>query len=186
MIIKKETPDSIDLVVEKLLNREVVIIPTDTVYGFSAIVDPNFDNSKKIRTIKGREENKPFIQLIASPKDIYKYTKDLIPESLFNKWPGALTIIVNDCYGGTIGFRCPGDIWLRKIIEKVNFPLYSTSVNKSGTPILENIGDIKSVFEKEVSLIVDDGNKRNAMASTIVKIEKNEYIILRQGSVLVN
>ena len=45
---------------------------------------------------------------------IYKYTTDFIPGNLFNCWPGALTIIVNDLRGGTTAFRCPGDEWLRK------------------------------------------------------------------------
>ena len=69
MVISKELNDSIEITVEKLRNKEVVIIPTDTVYGFSGIVPWTEDY---IRQIKGREENKPFIQLIAHPKDICK------------------------------------------------------------------------------------------------------------------
>ena len=110
-------------------NGEVVIIPTDTVYGFSGIVDENFFTDSKIRKIKGREENKPFIQLISSPSEIFNYTNDFIPQKLIDCWPGALTIIVNDKRGGTTAFRCPGDSWLRKIIEKVGKELYE-SINK--------------------------------------------------------
>jgi L-threonylcarbamoyladenylate synthase len=90
---------------------------------------------------------------------------------------------VNDLRGGTTAFRCPGDEWLREIIKEVGVPLYSTSVNKSGSPILDTIKDIKSVFEEEVDLIVDDGDKKNSLPSTLVKIEKNGYSILRQGSI---
>ena len=183
MIIDKTDLSSINLTTEKLLSGEVVIIPTDTVYGFSGIVKPDFNTDKKIRKIKGREEEKPFIQLISSPEEIYKYTKDEIPENLFNTWPGALTIIVNDIRGGTTAFRCPQDLWLLEILKNVEYPLYSTSVNKSGCPILENICDIESVFEKDVALIVKDGDKKNALPSTLVKIENGNVVILRQGSV---
>lgn len=183
MILLKSELSSIDLTVEKLKKGEIVIIPTDTVYGFSGIVDSNYKTDLKIREIKGRDENKPFIQLISSVEDIFKYTKDKIPDFLLEKWPGALTIIVNDIYGGTTAFRCPGDKWLREIIKKVGFPLYSTSVNKSGSPILETTNDIINVFENDVSLIVDDGDKKNALPSTLVKIEKENFVILRQGSV---
>jgi len=184
MIIKKNDDFSIDESVKVLKTGGILVIPTDTVYGFSGVVD-NFSTDAKIRQIKGREETKPFIQLISSPNDIYKYSLDFIPDNLFNCWPGALTIIVNDLRGGTTAFRCPGDEWLREIIKKVGSPLYSTSVNKSGCPILDTIKDIKSVFEEEVDLIVDDGDKKNALPSTLVKIEKNGYSVLRQGSVII-
>ena len=184
MIIKKSDANSIDLTVEKLLQGDIVIIPTDTVYGFSGVVNSDFSSDVKIRIIKGREEAKPFIQLIGKPEDIFNYTKDEIPEDLFSKWPGALTIIVNDLNGGTTAFRCPGDEWLRTVINKVGYPLYSTSVNKSGNPILENIEDIKNVFQSEVPLIVSDGDKNNALPSTLVKIEKDRFSVLRQGSVV--
>ena len=185
MIINKTDNNSIDLTVEKLLQGDIVIIPTDTVYGFSGIVNSEHSTDAKIRIIKGREETKPFIQLIGKPEDIYKYTKDEIPENLFEKWPGALTIIVNDIDGGTTAFRCPGDSWLRSVINKVGLPLYSTSVNKSGNPILENIDDIKNVFQNEASLIVNDGDKKDALPSTLVKIEKEGFLVLRQGSVVI-
>ena len=47
----------------------VAIVPTDTVYGFSGIVDDSSENQMRtddrIRQIKGRSETKPLIQLIA-------------------------------------------------------------------------------------------------------------------------
>ena len=69
---------------------------------------------------------------------------------MFKKWPGALTIIVNDIRGGTTAFRCPSDLWLLEILKNVEYPLYSTSVNKSGCPILENISDREALL-KEMS-----------------------------------
>ena len=185
MIVKKNDDKSIDILVSALQNGEVVIIPTDTVYGFSGIVDEKKFTDSKIRKIKGREENKPFIQLISSPDEIFKYTNDSIPQKLLDCWPGALTLIVNDKKGGTTAFRCPGDNWLREIIEKVGFPLYSTSVNKSGFPILECEKEIISVFGSEVSVIVLDGDKKNALPSTLVKVENDTYSVIRQGTVKV-
>ena len=84
MKISKSDVLSIEKTVEALKNGDVVIIPTDTVYGFSGIVSQNFATDVKIKNIKGRDENKPFIQLIASPKDISNYTDDIIPQKLFD------------------------------------------------------------------------------------------------------
>ena len=53
MIIKKNDEKSLEIVVSALKNGEVVIIPTDTVYGFSGIVDENFFTDSKISAALG-------------------------------------------------------------------------------------------------------------------------------------
>ena len=193
----------------------VVIIPTDTVYGFSGIVKKDsrvkpeneshasvlteFCDAKlaslsgltrqslstddRIRSIKGRSETKPMIQLIACPEDLIKYSGDDLPANLLQKWPGALTIIVNDKRGGTTAFRCPGDEWLRSVIALCGGPIYSTSVNRSGKPVLDEEDAIIKEFGSEVDLIVKDVDKKGAKPSTIVSITDGEIKVLRQGDV---
>lgn len=174
--------DSIKKCADSLKNAQVVIIPTDTVYGFSAIVDDESKTKEKIQKIKGRGDEKPFIQLISSPEDIKKYTDDEIPSSLLDYWPGPLTIIVNDKrINSTTAFRCPADEWLRKIIKECNAPIYSTSVNRSGNPILETENEILAEFNDEVDLFVLDGDKINALPSTIVSVCDGNFKIIRQG-----
>lgn len=190
MILTRSDKNSSAACIDALKNGKIVIIPTDTVYGFSGIVLPGspLDGDSKIKKIKGRAETKPFIQLIASPEDIKNYTNDDIPKKLLSYWPGPLTIIVNNKNQDkdglkTIAFRCPGDEWLRKIIASTGFPIYSTSVNRSGSPVLDTEEQIKSEFEKDVDLIVLDGDKKNAVPSTIVSALDGEIKILRQGAV---
>ena len=174
--------DSIKKCADSLKNAQVVIIPTDTVYGFSAIVDDESKTKEKIQKIKGRGDEKPFIQLISSPEDIKKYTDDEIPSKLLDYWPGPLTIIVNDKrINSTTAFRCPADEWLRKIIKECNAPIYSTSVNRSGNPILETENEILAEFNDEVDLFVLDGDKINALPSTIVSVCDGNFKIIRQG-----
>lgn len=175
----------------------VAIVPTDTVYGFSGIVDDSSENQMRtddrIRQIKGRSETKPLIQLIADPSDIEKYSAVPIPQKLYSKWPGSLTIIVplksHVFVAGalsSVAFRCPGDQWLRSLIAECGKPLYSTSVNRSGCPVIERISEIKSEFEAEVDFIVDDGDRLGSVASTIVRLDSDgSYEVLRQGSLIV-
>lgn len=191
-----KSSENINLVSSILKRGDVVILPTDTVYGFSGIVDLKkseiYKTDCKIRKIKGREETKPLIQLISSPEEIFKYTEIEIPEILLSKWPGSLTVIVPVKKGCglnddllTVAFRCPGDEWLRKVIGESNAPIYSTSVNRSGFPVLETIDEIRREFEAEVSLIVEDGDKQGALPSTLVLLnEDGSFKILRQGSVV--
>lgn len=187
MIISKNDENSAQITAEILKKGGIAILPTDTVYGFSAIV--NHSTDKKIREIKGRAESKPFIQLIAEPKDIFDYTDDFIPPEILAKWPGALTIIVHNKKSfddsQTTAFRCPKDSWLRNIIKLCNFPIFSTSVNKSGCPILETPQLILETFETNVDLIVDDGEKKGALPSTLIKLENGKVQVLRQGEVII-
>ena len=215
-IILKKDEASQKKVAEVLKAGGVVIIPTDTVYGFSGIsslgncgrdkdekilpageelCEPlaSSDPDSKIRAITCRAETKPFIQLISAPEDLALYTDDEIPASLLNKWPGALTIIVHLKKSislsktlPTVAFRCPGDLWLRQIIKECGAPIYSTSVNRSGSPVLETIPEIKDEFLNEVDLIIDDGDKRGALPSTLVCLEGGKVKVLRQGSVRVD
>ncbi len=181
-IISKADPASATRTAQVLKAGGIVIIPTDTVYGFSGIVG---QTQEKIRAIKGRAETKPFIQLIATPQELANYTDDHVPDELLQKWPGALTIIVNDKRGGTTAFRCPGDSWLRSIIAQCGSPIYSTSVNRSGHPVLDTEHQIITEFAPQVSLIVTDGNKKGALPSTIVSVTTGQIQILRQGEVQV-
>ena len=191
LLIDKAAPDSIEKTAEILKEGGVVIIPTDTVYGFSSTVSlsgltrQSHTTDDRIRAIKGRAETKPMIQLIAKTEDLAKYTSDNVPANLLQKWPGALTIIVNDKRGGTTAFRCPGDEWLRKVIADCGSPIYSTSVNRSGQPVLDQESAIIKEFAGEVDLIVTDGDKKGAKPSTIVSITDGQIKVVRQGTVIV-
>lgn len=188
-IISREEAFSEKIVAECILKGGVCVIPTDTVYGFSGIVPWS---KNKIQTIKGRDEGKTFIQLIADPNEIYNYTSLSIPSRLFSLWPGALTLVVpvskGDNAGSTIAFRCPGDAWLRKVVELVGSPIYSTSVNRSGQPVMYKLQSICDEFLGEVDLIVD-GDKiiaPDAKASTLVELtDDGQCKVLRQGSVTI-
>ena len=201
LIKNKSDPTSIETTARVLREGGIVIIPTDTVYGFSGIVDlktsaTRYETDAKIRAIKGRAETKPLIQLIARPEDLRLYTDDTIPDDLLSKWPGALTIIVHIKEGSplaataipesrTVAFRCPGDAWLREIIARCNAPVFSTSVNRSGQPVLDTTQAITSEFADEVDLIIEDGDKKGALPSTLVAVENGEIKVLRQGAVII-
>jgi len=196
-MLQKCDGESIDKTVACLKNGGIAVLPTDTVYGFSGIVDMEgsdkiYHTDVHIRAVKGRSETKPLIQLIACPEDITKYTDDVIPQSLLDKWPGALTIIVT-CKKNvpivdkpaTVAFRCPGDAWIRAVIQKCGSPIFSTSVNRSGQPVLDTVDEIQREFGAEVDLIVSDGDKKGALPSTLVSLAGGTIKVLRQGTVII-
>ncbi len=183
MIIRKNSPKSELIAADYIKQGKVVIIPTDTIYGFSARVP---DGGNDIKAIKGRDENKPFIELIALSQDYKKYTDQEIPKELLALWPGSLTIIIGkkkELGGGTVALRCPDDDWLRTVIECSDCSIYSTSVNRSGSPALWKIADIIEEFGKDVPLIVADGDKESGVPSTIVDVSDGRIRLVRAGAV---
>ena len=181
MICSKSDSDSVEKCAELLKMEEVLVLPTDTVYGFSGIIEKT---DGKIRKIKGRSETKPFIVLISSPEELSSISDDAVPEKLLSFWPDPLTLIVKKRNSDqTVAVRCPGDQWLRSVIKAAGSPVYSTSVNRSGSPVLTKVSDIRDEFESEVSLIVDDGDSESSVPSTIVKIEDGKFTVVREGAV---
>lgn len=181
MRIQKKSPNSAAAAAAALREGKIVIIPTDTIYGFSGLFGITVD---AIARIKGRKENKPFIALIAEPSDIYQYTDTVIPDHLLQLWPAPLTLIVPLKGAGTQAFRCPADPWLRSVIAAAGGAIYSTSVNHSGTPPLTDIDTICTDFEETVALVVD-GGELAGLPSTIIDISDSVPRIVRQGAISV-
>lgn len=84
-------------VIEALKNNELVILPTETVYGLAA--NAFSDNAcKKIFTVKGRAQDNPLIVHVSDKKMIYDIAEkpNEIEEKLINSFmPGPFTLILN-------------------------------------------------------------------------------------------
>lgn len=182
MRILKNDSKSYTSILSALEKDKVIVLPTDTIYGFSGKINTT---KEKIQAIKGREENKPFIVLIEKPEDIFLFSDIKPHQDLLTLWPGPLMIILPLRNSKeSIALRCPGDVWLRKLIADLKSPLYSTSCNRSGFPPLSDIDEIEKEFSKEVALIVEDPSSGSGLASTIVSVEEHSVKLIRQGSLM--
>ncbi|MCF6334204.1 MAG: Sua5/YciO/YrdC/YwlC family protein [Spirochaetales bacterium] len=155
-----------------------VIMPCDTIYGIVGTVP---DSEKLIRGLKGRDESKPFLQLLKK-EWVPDLTRTDIPEKLFDLWPGPLTLIVEGIDLASIAIRVPNDNRLLYLLEKLKKPLFSTSVNKSGKPILYRSEDIDFEFKNKVKLFVNEGDLPGGIPSTILDIRQKPFMILREGT----
>lgn len=191
MTIKKEKPECLAIARNFLLDGEVIIIPTDTVYGFSGLIRD--DAKEKLEKIKRRAKDKGFICLIDEARSALKYidssfyTKEEI-DSLISNWPSPLTIIFKKKEDSslavakdTIALRCPDDAWLKQLIHSVGSPIFSTSANLSGSPIIHNIRELEETFASSIPLIVD-GGELTGNASTIVDASSKPFRVIREGS----
>lgn len=170
--------DIIDMVVDYLLKDKVIIMPSDTIYGFLTRVK----NENRLREIKNRDE-KPFLHIISNYSqlamldiEVERYIK-----ILEKNWPGSISFLMYDKNNKKIGVRMPDFYVLKNLLDKVNEPLLSTSVNFSGLPAMNNPEDIIRDFHNLVDLIIIDKNFKEGSASTIVDLTTNPYTIIRKG-----
>ena len=179
--------------VKKILEGEIIFIPTDTVYGIAA---SPYNNKaiKKIFSIKKRSMNNSLVLLCSNYKMAEKYAIfNKIANNLKKKfWPGPLTLILKKKSGlkiskkwlsknNSIGIRIPDHNVPIKIIEKCNFPIFCTSANISSKKSCRNIKDIVKNFKNKKITVINDGKTKFGLDSTIIDVTKNKINILRNG-----
>lgn len=173
---------------------EIVVFPTETVYGIGA----NALDSKaalKIFEAKGRPADNPLIVHVANKNEIGRVAEvtSAVEQMLIDKFmPGPITIILKkkdvipDIVSAgldTIGVRMPSDEIAHRIIEESGVPIAAPSANVSGRPSGTKLSDIRDELEKKVSVVIDGGNSRIGLESTVVKVIDGVPVILRPGKV---
>lgn len=184
---------NIKKITEEIKKGNIVITPTDTVYGIMADMS-NIKAIEKVYECKKRDKNKPLLLLVANLEMLKKYIKKLTPleEEIIKKYlPGKLTILlhkndkVNDkITAGSeyVGIRIPDNQELIEIIKKIGNPVISTSANISGQETITNPQKIDKELLKHISYIEDAGII-NSEPSSIIKIENEKIIIIRKEQV---
>lgn len=170
----------INEIVSVILDKKIVIMPSDTIYGFLSL--PEIEN--KIREIKKRDE-RPFLYLISSCTQldklgvVYEKCKDVLDKY----WPGSITFLM-ESGDRKLGLRIPNWNVLRSIVELSGNPLISTSVNFSDNPAVNDVDEIINTFQNVADLIIVDPLFKAGKVSTIVDISIEPFKIIREGSIV--
>jgi tRNA threonylcarbamoyl adenosine modification protein (Sua5/YciO/YrdC/YwlC family) len=193
-VISIRCKNVIDRTIEFLNRGQVIIAPTDTVYGFLA----DATNSKAVDNIfkiKQRSKNKAipvFVKNVEMAKKIAiidEYQEKFLKEV----WPGKITVILkrkercglSPLLFGTnnnIALRIPDYKLVRDILNKIDKPLTGTSANISGKGSINKIKDILDQFKDvgdKPDLILDGGNLPHSSSSIIIDLTKKKPEILR-------
>ncbi len=173
---------------------KLVLFPTETVYGIGAD-GLNEEAVKNIFIAKGRASDNPLILHVSSIEMIEKIAKDISPleyELINNFFPGPLTIILNrkgivpnvvTANLDTVGVRMPENKIAHDLIELSNTPIAAPSANISGKPSGTNINDIFNELNDKVDYIIDGGDTKIGLESTVIRVINNEINILRPGKI---
>lgn len=178
---------TVEQIGEILQNGGIGIHPTDTVWSLSALANQP-KAIEKIRELKQREAQKPFLLLVKDLEMLKNYVKE-IPEIAFfwikknqepltivypNIWETAHNLCAED---GSLALRICKNTFCQNLMDLVKTALVSTSVNVSGqTPILtkENLPEF---FLQHIDfLITENLEPATAKASKILKIHQDGQI----------
>ncbi len=176
---------SIDQAVSFLLEGAVIAYPTDTIWGLGCIAT-NENSVKRLIEIKNRDENKGLIVLVSSLDQVSTWIIDLSYEQktiiLEKESPCTFLIPATDaCPKYLIGGYSSLAIRLIKaknillFLDRLGFPLVSTSANISGENSITNVEGIMKNFSGLLDGILLGECTANK-PSTIVDLLTNQVI----------
>lgn len=162
--------EKITQAINLLKKNKIIILPTDTIYGLSALV--NDKNMLKINKLKNSESSKPLIVLVAdfNQAKLFIDINQEIKEILLDEEP--TTVIfkkekAKKCWAIRLVKRQD----LKEIILSVG-PIFSTSVNKSGADFLSSKLDLVNFLGEEHCFYA--GELKNSPSKIIDYINKSQ------------
>jgi L-threonylcarbamoyladenylate synthase len=174
---------------------QLVVIPTDTLYGLaSAALDETA--IRELYRVKQRPLHKAIPILLADLSDLHKVVQsvpDLAQPYIARYWPGSLTIVLpkRDALppslspDSTIAVRIPDHQVARAVIRAAGGVVAVTSANLSGQPAAETAAQALAYLNGRVTAVLDAGPAPKGQASTVIDCTGETAVVLRQGPVVI-
>jgi len=181
-------------VVAALRRGEVIVYPTETLYGLGAnALDPTA--VEKVFQLKGRDSANPIPVLVTDREMLGKLVKEISPlaEKLMACfWPGPLTLVLPafsdvprpllNSTGG-VGVRISSAPIATALARALGGPLTATSANPSGQPPARTVRQAGNYFRGAVNCFIDGGELTSRTGSTVVEVHRGGIKIIREGEI---
>ena len=186
----------IDAAVTAARAGELIVLPTDTVYGIGA--DAFIPAAvTTMLAAKGRGRNMPPPVLVGTARaaaalvdDLGAFGQDLIDEF----WPGALTLVFRASptllwdlgdTKGTVALRMPLHSVALDVLKQTG-PLAVSSANRTGQPAATTADEAQQQLGEAVSVYLDGGPCADSIPSTILDLTGTIPTLLRAGAISVD
>jgi L-threonylcarbamoyladenylate synthase len=189
----KSREDGLAAAVTAVRRGQLVILPTDTVYGVG--VDAfDAEGVQRLLDAKGRGRDMPPPVLISSDTTLEALATDVpgwASGLIAQYWPGPLTIVCRQQPSlrwdlgetrGTVAIRMPHDQGALDLLGRTG-PLAVSSANTTGQPAATNADDAEEMLGWAVEVVLDGGTSNGSLASTIVDCTGTRPRVLREGAI---
>ncbi len=188
----EERGRAVDEAARAVHRGELVVLPTDTVYGIGADAFTGVAVAALLRA-KGRGREIPPPVLVSSPGTLDALATAVpawctaLVEAF---WPGPLTVVCHQQASltwdlgetrGTVAVRMPDDEIALEVLERTG-PMAVSSANLSGQAAATDVASALAMLGTSVSVYVDGGPARGGVASTIVDCTGERPRVLRLGA----
>lgn len=182
-----KSPDEVAELAAQLERGCLLVGPTDTIWGLFA----SSGHLEKLRDLKKRESEKPFILFPGEPEDLERFVT--LPsgsrrDQLFSLWRPTLTLIFPSRPEGplpplgypTIGIRFPGLPALRalgSLLSRAGSGLFCTSANHSGAEVVKTANEAIKIFQGKVDIICSVEIPARGIPSTVVDLTRGVRLL---------
>jgi L-threonylcarbamoyladenylate synthase len=186
-------PTAIAAAAHSVKTGELVVLPTDTVYGIGADAF-DADAVTSLLAAKGRGRDMPVPVLVGSWTTLQGLVGDVDQPTwrlIEAFWPGGLTLIVEHAPSlnwdlgdarGTVAVRMPLHPVAIEVLESTG-PMAVSSANISGQPPALTAVDARDQLGDSVAVYLDGGPATSGVASTIVDVTGETPHVVRAGAV---
>jgi len=186
------TASDIARAVALLRAGKLVAFPTETVYGLGADAS-SAQAVARLYAVKGRPAQHPVIVHFASAALAFQWAA-AVPQSarmLAERfWPGPLTLILErgpaakDFVTGaqdTVGLRVPSHPLAHRLLEEFGGGIAAPSANRFGRVSPTTARHVRDDLGSDVDLVLQGGESRVGIESTIVDLSGDAAVLLRPG-----
>jgi len=171
--------------VAALRRGELVVLPTDTVYGLAA--HPRLPSAiARVYAVKERPAEKG-LPLLVSGAEQANSLADVSPlgaRLMARFWPGGLTLVLRARDGAsTVAVRMPDHAVALALIGALDEPLATTSANRSGQPSCATAAAVRAQLPTGYAVLIDAGASPGGRDSTVLDLTAPVPRILRRGAV---
>ena len=185
-----------DAAAEAVRAGEVIVLPTDTVYGVGA----DARNATAVQRLldakqRGRDFPPPvLVAEVAMVRALAEGVDDRVSALAAEFWPGALTLVLRSHAslkmdlgdrGDTIAVRVPDHDFTRELLRRTG-PLAVSSANVHGQDAALRASDAADQLGDTVAVYLDAGEGSSAVPSTIVDLTSDVAQVLREGRITVD
>jgi L-threonylcarbamoyladenylate synthase len=189
-----EALENLSAAVQVLKGGDVIVFPTETLYGLGA--DALNDAAvEKVFQLKGRDPRNPIPVLVADQEMLHTLVAKIptVAQKLMDRyWPGPLTLVLPGRKNipkplcnptGGIAVRISSQPIAALLIKGLGRPLTATSANPSGKEPARTLQEAKTYFADRVELFVDGGTLTSKSGSTVVEVIEDNVKVVREGEI---